>query len=360
MPLTPAHPLARAGAVALAAPALIVSAAFAGSLTPPPGPVAPSMKTLDQVEPRIPLNWTTALGDSTAFFRITQPGSYYFTQSVTGVSGKAGIVVACSNVTIDMRGYTFAGVPGSLECITIPGSGFYNNVTITNGNIVDWGGAGVNLSNGSGRNHRVSNLTVTNCGGAGINVGDSAVVTDCVSSWNNGPGFGGTSAVTFAHCTAESNKAHGFYMDGQCTVTDCTADGNLFNGVSAGSNSLVSNCSLTRNHWHGVEVASRCRVFGNNAAENGYVSGSGAGVHASGTANRIEGNNCTGADTGIWVNGTGNLIHRNTCADNTSNYSVSSGNACYVVNAALCPSLISGNSGGVSFGSSDPNANFAY
>jgi hypothetical protein len=75
-----------------------------GPLTPPGAP-APTMKTLQQVEPRIEINATNTPGDADSIFKITEPGSYYLTGNVAGVSGKHGIEIAASDVTLDLMGF---------------------------------------------------------------------------------------------------------------------------------------------------------------------------------------------------------------------------------------------------------------
>src|SRR5678816_1582998 len=75
-----------------------------GTLTPPGAP-APTMKTLDQVEPRTPI--------SALPFTISTSGSYYLTASLTAAANVNGITINASNVTLDLRGFEVTGTPGT-------------------------------------------------------------------------------------------------------------------------------------------------------------------------------------------------------------------------------------------------------
>src|SRR5262249_50177124 len=116
-----------------------------GPLTPPGAP-APTMKTLDQVEPRIPVNATNTPGDATSVFKITQPGSYYLTGNLAGVSGKHGIYITSGNVTLDLMGFDLVGVGGSLDGIHVDNTAVSVNYTVRNGSVRNWGGNGVNVN----------------------------------------------------------------------------------------------------------------------------------------------------------------------------------------------------------------------
>ena len=85
-----------------------------GSLTAPAAP-APTMKTLNQVEPRLELNGANTPGDADSIYKITQPGSYYLSGNLIGASGKHGIEIAARDVSLDLNGFALTGVAGSLN-----------------------------------------------------------------------------------------------------------------------------------------------------------------------------------------------------------------------------------------------------
>src|SRR5262245_34082852 len=91
------------------------SIGFAQGTLVPPGPPAPSMKSLDQLEARTPI--------SALPYVITNGGSYYLTAMLTGISGTNGITILASHVTVDLNGFGLLGVVGSLDGINVGADG---------------------------------------------------------------------------------------------------------------------------------------------------------------------------------------------------------------------------------------------
>lgn len=371
-----------------------VNISLAGQLNPPAGPIAPTPGP----EPRIVINATNTPGDADSLFKITQAGSYYLTGNITGVAAKHGIEIAVGGVTIDMMGFELRGVAGSLDGITNIGLN-NGNVAVRNGAVCGWGGDGVDLTATGGSGANVSDVfacdngvvgiigtffsTITRCvvqnngshgidcrtgaviasciasnnGGDGISADGSASVADCSAYENGGDGVSASDSSVVARCTAYNNAASGITLNTTGSATDCVVQTNGGHGISTNDGCTIVSCAARFNTLDGIRVTDDCIVRDNACTNNGAASGSGAGVHAVGLGNRIEGNRCANADIGIDVDSADNFIARNTCGGNTTNWAIAAGNACLVV--VVTPNVaFSGDSGGTSPGSTNPNANF--
>lgn len=299
----------------LTASIVALPVALAGDLNPPVGPVAPTHKTLTEVEPRIAVNATNTPGDATNQFRITQPGSYYLTGNITGVSGRNGILIDSNGVTLDLMGFTLRGVSGSLDGITMVA--FRENIIIRNGHVRDWGRHGLQTRFDIGRiegiaaarnggwgidnqpaqtftTHIVGCEAFANGGGVastgGIRAGERAIVADCISRSNTGPGFAtGGGGVRFERCQSGSNQGDGFSAStSDNAFIGCTADanggaGNV--GIRAGARAVLTQCVANGQPSDGILLGSACVVT--NSTTNGN---SGHGINANGSHCRIE--NC--------------------------------------------------------------------
>lgn len=359
---------------------VVMGTTLAGDLNPPAGPVAPTMKTIQEAEPRIAINAVNTPGNASAVYRITQPGSYYLTESLTVVSTSVdGIKILADGVTIDLMGFELIG-PGSGARDGInTSSTARTGIKVRNGTVRGWGSDGVSLLSPVSVNCVVEGVSAISNGGRGIAVGQYSSVRDClahlngsagISTWtyanvsdctasdNGGDGFSVLSGSRVSGCVSFSNGGNGFVLDNSSVVDGSTSTFNGIDGFLLSSGGSIMGCVSSLNTRDGIRVFSDCFVQSNVCDSNGN-GGDGAGIRATSVDNRIEGNNCTTNDRGIDVNSSGNFIARNTCSGNTLNWDVNNNNICLVVSATTS-GPISGNSGGVSPGSTDPNANFTY
>lgn len=358
-----------------AACALWSVASLAGPITPPPGPVASTHKTLSEVEPRVAINATNTPGDSDSVFRISQPGSYYLTERLVGQFGKAGIEIASSNVTIDLNGFEVVGTTSSLSGVSATFG--FDAVSVCNGIVWGWGGSGVVVQGNGARVERVqskqnashgfnigSNAVVSFCiarenGATGFQVSTATLISDCVAATNTTVGFNGNGRCLITRCTAEGNGSDGIFGTFGAQIVDCVSGSNSANGITVSNGCTVARCTVSTNGLHGISAGVDALIL-NNACDGNGLSSTAAGILITSADCRVEGNISTDNDWGIRVTSAGNFITRNTCSGNTTlNWDIVSGNICLVVSATTA-GAISGNSGGTAPGSSDPNANFTY
>ncbi|MBX3323349.1 MAG: right-handed parallel beta-helix repeat-containing protein [Phycisphaeraceae bacterium] len=415
-----------AGLGGLAAGALFAGSrtAHAGPLNPPPGPIAPTGKTLTEVEPRIAINATNTPGTADATYRISQPGSYYLSGNLVGQPDKYGILIESSDVSIDLGGFAVLGVGGIFTGIAA-NSGQYRNIIVRNGIVRNWGGSGVQFI--TGHNALVEHIITADNGDRGISVGTCAIVRHCIVQANgnigiecshsciveactvrdNGNiglqvgtdsvvtnctavnnalgialgvrcivrdctaqlhkfyGFSSSGNTRFEHCTAEGSGSSGFLVQSGCSFIGCSARNNTADGIRATDNCLIASCLSVSNGVDGIRATNRCIIRGNVCSLNGTGSGgtAGAGIHTAGIDNRIEDNNCTGNGRGIDCDTFGSIIVRNSCSGNTTNWDLAADNrhgGIVNVTALSNPAVVGLGGATSALVSENPWANFSY
>ena len=271
-----------------------------GNLTPPGAP-APTMITLSQIEPRTPI--------SSLPYTITNPGSYYLTANLTGISGSDGIIIKTNDVTLDLKGFTLRGVPGSDNGINVLSP--VRNIAIRNGVLEAWGTDGVNAYNGYGG--VLEGLRVSNCSALGIYAGDNWTVETCFASGNTGQGIYVANNSTIRDCTVKNNGNAGIVTSGiNCVISSCEASGSP-GGFSLASYCIIQDCAASGN-TNGILVLIACTIKNCNTCGN-----TSDGIYIVGNDCQVVGNTCSGnGKYGIEIYGNANRVDGNVVSDNTS------------------------------------------
>lgn len=219
----------------LAGVAALGRLAKAGPLDPPPGPVAPTGKTLTEVydkiarsdagfaEPRIPVESLPT--DENGTRTITQTGSYYLTTNLEPSGGGSAIRVGASDVTLDLCGFRI-NQPAS-ACIEV----LNDNVTIRNGSLISTG---------------------TLWWAIKVSVPVKRLVVEDMIITAKSVGVGGTSVGYIERCSirrclfrviggADSNT---LYLGDDAEVRDCHVETGLAYGITVGKRARIFDCSI--------------------------------------------------------------------------------------------------------------------
>jgi parallel beta-helix repeat protein len=298
-----------------------------GSLTPP-GPPGPTMITLSQIEPRTMVNAANTPGDANDLFVINQPGSYYLTTNITGISGKNIISIAANNVTLDLDGFALQGGSGTQNGIFIQNAS--TNITVRNGAISYCGGMGVYGVSSSGANMVFERLNVSS-NIYGFYLNGAAVVRDCNCQDNNFGGFVCTIGV-ISGCTAQNNGSYGVSLSFG-TVSGCTVQDNNSSGIVT-SGGTVSDCVVADNAGTGIDLSS-----GSNIVKNCTITGNYYGIYGENdyvvTGCVVGGNQSTG------------IVLQNNCSVNGCTVAANGGGGISVQNnGSISGCTVDGNGGG--------------
>ncbi|RYD66087.1 MAG: hypothetical protein EOP83_05890 [Verrucomicrobiaceae bacterium] len=243
-----------------------------GPLGPPPGPPVPSMKTLDQVEPRIAVNVTTTPPDSSSAYVISQPGSYYLQANVNAGGKVNGISIQASGVTLDLSGYQISGASTAA-------------VRLTAGSRATVRGGTLDASGGTSALRAQGELVAEDLFMRGAS--DYAAYADA--------------AATLRRCLI-ANAAMGAYLSGgsslvdHCVIRDITGGpGVTFRGTGSElRDSTLSKIDLTAPYTQGVDLGgSGHRVLNNSISPVG-----GRGILATGVSHEVRGNHIVVVPTG--------------------------------------------------------------
>jgi Right handed beta helix region len=292
----------------------------AGPLDPPVGPVAPTLKTLAEIEPRIAINQANTPGDADSLFKITQPGSYYLTGNILGAPARNGIEIAIplnqGAVSIDLGGFELAGTTPVGQPVSLNGvfTQFSSEVTVRNGTIRGWGGSGVQFG-GAAKNCSMDHVRSVGNGGNGFTLPPQSTVRDCDALRNASLGITLNGGLV-ARCTVVENTGHGISGAVGTHVIDCTARANGEAGISVAQGGFVGNCMSSHNGTDGI-LSAGGRVVGNSCTFN-----SGAGIHVGGDPADVQDNTVISNARGIKVDAPGSMIARNTARGNTANFDI--------------------------------------
>lgn len=302
---------------------------LAGDLEPP-GPPAPTMKTLSALEPRTAVQELPLRDPGVRV--IDRPGSYYLAGNLVGGGGITAISIEAADVVLDLNGFALIGTTDSDSAINVMPPA--KNVVIRNGTIRDWPVNGIFAANC--QVCEVEDLLVENCGArvstAALWLGPQGVVRRVTVRGNpSGPGILTEFEGRIEHSISVGNQI-GFYLAGDTgSVIESIAASND-QGFHLQAASVARRCVSAAN-GHGFEVVDGGRVtqseivgntngvvvWGNGAQLEGNLLAQNAGtsilIGGSAQQVRVAANTirCGDGGTGVSTNGSvGQLIVGNT------------------------------------------------
>jgi hypothetical protein len=331
----------------LAGLAALATTARAGTLDPPAGPVAPTGRTTQEIydkvartpsgfaEPRIPVQ--SLPSSAFAQFVISQAGSYYLSDNITGVSGKSAILIQASGVSLDLMGHSMTGVTGAQSAIKANAG--LASVRISGGTLRSWPLGAIELVNVNGC--VVTDIAIDSSGSYGIDAGLGSTVMACAVRGSpvagilctgvvaqcsvTGAGVGITCAGTVDSCVVGGSGTLGISAGGATLVTRCRIDGPATGIDFAAEGGMVRDCVLRGNSTaRGVQALSA--AIDDIVVDANVIQRYSAGVYLAGTGGVVSGNAIGFCTTGVQVIGSGTaVVTGNTVRNATTPFAVTAG-----------------------------------
>jgi hypothetical protein len=292
----------------------------------PSGPPAPSMKTLDQVEARIPI--------SVAGYQIQTSGSYYLTTNLVAAPSGSVLIISADDVMVDLNGFSILGLTGGENGVTIQSG--VDNAVVENGPIRDCyhhGIAAATANRCAFKNLRVLNNGRRTTAFHGLWAGYKSHVEGCLVAENNGNGLRVRDDSRVVNNVITDNGGDGLYLDG----AGAYLAGNIVRGngdnyhILAGNQLNLLICEIPET----LEWPCSARLAGTLTCSQTGVNG-------------------------INITSPGNLIIRNAASGNSTNYVIMANNKVGEIVNAPNSAAISGSTGGSGVGSTDPWANISF
>jgi hypothetical protein len=285
-----------------------------GPLTPPGAPGA-TMKTLVQIEPRIPI--------TNVPYTITQPGSYYLATNLT--SAGSGVTIATNAVNLDLMGFTLAGnrFAGDHGILLSGASGTLpvRDVVVRNGSLRGFS-YGIQAKFGQGA--RFEDLSISSNLSYGINLDgmggqcNGNAIIHCSLTANGSPAIrlygpgGQCNGNRIVQCAISGNNDDGIQFNadssGQCNgniLSDCEIQGNGDYGIYGESGTgkcngnLIARCAINGNTDDGILLDGTSGQCSGNAITDCRLSGNGGyGIALDGNAGQSDGNAIVGCTVG--------------------------------------------------------------
>ncbi len=233
----------------------------------PPGPPAPTMKPLNDIEPR------QGIHSDMIPMTIPESGSFYLMGDIQVTdSAMSAITIDSDDVTIDLNGFSIKG-PGTgtgngIQII----NGQHYNIEIKNGTVRDFGGNGIYSGYCCENAERVIGVRTIGNGDYGIQLHGDAIIKDCAVIDNDSGGIylgaGWELGQIVTGNVVSGNDGTGIACSGPSIVTDNLVTGNNGEGISAYDSTVMGN-TVSNNTLTGIALGGECLVDKNTAVWNG-------------------------------------------------------------------------------------------